>query len=63
MTAEVVRRAFDPFFSTRRDGRRRGLGLSTVEGFARQSGGCVALVSAPGQGTTVTIYLPAAEAP
>jgi len=60
MPPEVARRAFDPFFSTRRGGRGRGLGLSTVEGFARQSGGHVALESALGKGTTVTIYLPAA---
>jgi len=62
MTPDVARRAFDPFFSTKRGGKGRGLGLSTVEGFARQSGGYVTLVSAPGKGTTVTIYLPAAEA-
>jgi signal transduction histidine kinase len=62
MTAEMARRAFDPFVSTKRGGKGRGLGLSTVEGFARQSGGVVALVSAPGKGTTVTIYLPVAEA-
>jgi len=60
MAPEIARRAFEPFFSTRRGGRGRGLGLSTVEGFAAQSGGGVALTSAPGQGTTVTIYLPAA---
>jgi signal transduction histidine kinase len=61
MTPDVARRALDPFFSTKRGGKGRGLGLSTVEGFARQSGGYVTLVSAPGKGTTVTIYLPAAE--
>jgi signal transduction histidine kinase len=60
MAPEIARRAFEPFFSTKRGGRGRGLGLSTVEGFAAQSGGGVTLVSAPGQGTTVTIHLPAA---
>jgi signal transduction histidine kinase len=60
MPPEAARRAFDPFFSTKRGGRGRGLGLSTVEGFARQSGGHVALASTPGKGTTVTIYLPPA---
>jgi signal transduction histidine kinase len=60
MPPEAARRAFDPFFSTKRGGKGRGLGLSTVEGFARQSGGHVALVSTPGKGTTVTIYLPPA---
>ena len=58
MTPDVVRRAFDPFFSTKRGGKGRGLGLSTVEGFAAQSGGCVTLASAPGKGTTATLYLP-----
>jgi signal transduction histidine kinase len=62
MTPEVARRALDPYFSTKRGGKGRGLGLSMVEGFARQSGGFVTLVSAPGKGTTVTIHLPAAEA-
>jgi signal transduction histidine kinase len=62
MTPDVARRAFDPFFSTKRGGKGRGLGLGIVEGFARQSGGYVTLASAPGKGTTVTIYLPAAEA-
>jgi signal transduction histidine kinase len=60
MAPEAARRAFDPFFSTKRGGKGRGLGLSTVEGFASQSGGHVTLASAPGKGTTVTIYLPAA---
>ena len=60
MAPEAARRAFDPFFSTKRGGKGRGLGLSTVEGFAAQSGGGVTLASALGKGTTVTIYLPAA---
>ena len=62
MAPEVARRAFDPFFSTKRGGKGRGLGLSTVEGFASQSGGRVTLASAPGKGTTVTLHLPAAPA-
>ncbi len=61
MAPEVARRAFDPFFSTKHGGKGRGLGLSTVEGFVAQSGGHVALASAPGKGTTVTIYLPVAQ--
>src|SRR4029434_3921797 len=56
MTPDVARRGFDPFFSTQRGGKGRGLGLGIVEGFARQSGGYVTLASAPGKGTTVTIY-------
>jgi signal transduction histidine kinase len=63
MAPDVARRAFDPFFSTKRGGRGggRGLGLSTVEGFAAQSGGGVTLASAPGKGTIVTLYLPVAQ--
>jgi signal transduction histidine kinase len=60
MPPEAARRAFDPFFSSKRGGKGRGLGLSMVEGFVRQSGGHVTLASTPGQGTTVTIYLPPA---
>jgi signal transduction histidine kinase len=57
MTEEVKARAFDPFFTTKGVGRGTGLGLSTVYGMARQSGGKVELRSAPGSGTTVSIYL------
>ncbi len=62
MEAEVARRAFDPFFTTKPVGKGTGLGLSMIYGFARQSGGHVALRTAPGEGTTVTIYLPRAPA-
>ncbi|KQU46018.1 hypothetical protein ASG67_15545 [Sphingomonas sp. Leaf339] len=58
MTAEVIAKAFDPFFTTKEVGKGTGLGLSQVYGFARQSGGHVAIDSAPGQGTRVTISLP-----
>jgi len=60
MPPEVAERAFDPFYSTKRGGKGRGLGLGTVEGFVKQSGGHVTLASAPGEGTTVTLYLPPA---
>ena len=62
MTPEVQERAFEPFFTTKEQGKGTGLGLSQVYGFVRQSGGAVKLRSAPGEGTTVTLYLPRAEA-
>ena len=52
-------RAFEPFYTTKGPLDGTGLGLSTVYGIVRQSGGAVTLVSAPGQGTTVTVLLPA----
>ena len=54
-------RAFEPFFTTKPVGRGSGLGLSMVQGVAAQSEGGVALNSIPGQGTTVTVWLPCAE--
>ena len=60
MTPDVQKRAFEPFFTTKEQGKGTGLGLSQVYGFVRQSGGTVKLRSAPGEGTTVTIYLPRA---
>jgi PAS domain S-box-containing protein len=62
MTREVQERAFEPFFTTKEQGKGTGLGLSQVYGFVRQSGGSVTLRSAPGEGTTVTVYLPCADA-
>jgi PAS domain S-box-containing protein len=62
MSPEVQERAFEPFFTTKEQGKGTGLGLSQVYGFVRQSGGAVKLRSAPGEGTTVTLYLPRAEA-
>lgn len=60
MSEETMARAFEPFFSTKAAGTGTGLGLAQVYGFATQCGGAVAIDSAIGQGTTVTITLPRA---
>jgi PAS domain S-box-containing protein len=61
MPAEVAARAFEPFFTTKPHGRGTGLGLASVYGFVKQSGGGARIVSAPGQGTTVSLCLPMVE--
>jgi signal transduction histidine kinase/ActR/RegA family two-component response regulator len=67
MSPETLERVFEPFFTTKPVGQGTGLGLSQISGFARQSGGDVAIESVLGEGTTVSIYLPRhvgeAEAP
>lgn len=58
MSPEVVERVFEPFFTTKPVGKGTGLGLSQIFGFVRQSGGEIRIDSAPGEGTTVTLFLP-----
>jgi CheY-like chemotaxis protein len=59
MEPGVVERAFEPFYSTKAVGQGTGLGLTTVYGIVTRAGGTVEIDSAPGEGTTVSVYLPA----
>jgi signal transduction histidine kinase len=61
MAPDVQRRCFEPFFTTKDVGKGTGLGLSQIYGFTRQSGGTATVDSAPGLGTTVSLYLPRAR--
>jgi PAS domain S-box-containing protein len=58
MTPVVLRKAMDPFFTTKGPGAGTGLGLTSVASFAKQSGGFATIVSAPAEGCTVSLYLP-----
>ncbi len=60
MDAATLAKAFDPFFTTKPAGVGTGLGLAMVYGLVKQHGGFVDLASTPGQGTTVSVYLPRA---
>jgi CheY-like chemotaxis protein len=62
MTPAVLSRASEPFFTTKPEGKGTGLGLAMARGFAEQSGGALHMESAPGRGTTVSLWLPVADA-
>lgn len=63
MTPEVQARIFEPYFTTKAPGKGTGLGLVMAYGIIRSHGGRLEVVSAPGQGSTFTLHLPAAPAP
>jgi signal transduction histidine kinase len=61
MDEATLKRAADPFFTTKGSGKGTGLGLSMVQGVAAQSGGAMRITSTPGDGTTVELWLPLSD--
>jgi CheY-like chemotaxis protein len=62
ISADILAKVFNPFFTTKQADKGTGLGLSQVHGFTHQSGGTAVIDSTPGTGTVVTLYLPRSRA-